>query len=198
VSAAQKIGIAPHIGSLGVGADIAVGFHPRFSVRAGLNIFPIDINVTSGDVAYSVSVSSPQVTAMADLYLVGGFRLSGGFLVSSDDILLKATPDEPVEIGGGVYQPEEIGTLTGTFSRNTMSPYVGIGFGNPAASKIGFFLDLGVGYSGRPSFELSASGPILGDPQFQDDIAREEQRIQEDIEDYRFYPVVSLGFSIGF
>ncbi len=143
ISAAQKIGIAPHIGTLGVGADFAVGLHPRFSVRAGLNIFPVDLNVTSGNVAYSVSVSSPQVTAMADLYLAGGFRLSGGFLYSSDDIVLAATLDEAVEVGGGIYQPEDIGTLTGTFSRNTLSPYIGIGFGNPAASKIGFFLDLG-------------------------------------------------------
>jgi len=197
-TAAQKLGIAPHIGSLGFGADLAVGLHERFGLRAGLNVFPVEVNVTSGDVAYSVSVSSPQITGMADLYVLGGFRVSAGMLFSSDDIVLTGKLNEPIEIGDGVYQPEDIGTLTGTITRNTLSPYLGIGFGNPAASKVGFFADLGIAYSGKPNISLSASGPIISNPVFQDDIEREEQRIREDIEGYRYYPVLSLGFSIGF
>jgi hypothetical protein len=103
-----------------------------------------------------------------------------------------------VEIGDNIYDPEDVGTLTGVFTRNTLSPYVGIGFGNAATSRIGFFLDLGVGYHGEVGFTLEADGPIVSDPDFQDDIAREEQRIREDVKNYKYYPVLSLGFSIGF
>jgi len=105
---------------------------------------------------------------------------------------------EPVEIGDNIYNPEDVGTLTGVFTRNTLSPYLGIGFGNAATSKIGFFLDLGVGYHGEVDFTLVADGPIVSDPEFQNDLEEEEQRIKEDVKDYKYYPVLSIGFSIGF
>jgi hypothetical protein len=197
-SSAQSWGFAPHFGTLGVGVDVAVSLDSHVGVRGGINIYPFDINVDASDINYSASISSPMLTAVLDLYAVGGFRISGGLLLSSDDIILTGTPIESVEIGNEIYDPSDIGTVTGTITRNTLSPYLGIGFGNPAASKIGFFLDLGVGYHGSPTIAIEIDGPIASDPIFQNELDREVQELQDDIEGYRFYPVVSLGFSIGF
>jgi len=195
---AQSWGIAPHIGTLGVGVDVAVSLDSHVGARGGFNFYPFDIKVTASDVEYKVSVSSPMLTALLDFYVAGGFRISGGLLFSSDDIGLSGTPTEPVEIGDGIYDPSEIGTATGIITRNTLSPYLGIGFGNAATSKIGFFFDLGVGYHGSPTIAIEVDGPIASDPIFQTELEREVQELQDDIQGYRFYPVATVGFSVGF
>jgi hypothetical protein len=198
VSSAQSWGIAPHVGTLGVGFDVVVSPASRIGARGGFNFFPFDINVTSSDVEYSASPSSPVITGLLDLYVAGGLRISGGVLFSSDEIELLATPTASVEIGDETFVPNEIGTLTGTITRNTLSPYLGIGFGNAATSRVGFFFDLGAGYHGSPAIAVVADGPIASDPFFRNELDKEVQEIQDDIEGYRFYPVVSVGLSIGF
>ena len=63
---------------------------------------------------------------------------------------------------------------------------------------VGFAVDLGVAFQGEPDVQLSASGPIASLPQFQADLAQEEQNIQEDAKPFRFYPVLSLALVFGF
>ncbi len=61
----------------------------------------------------------------------------------------------------------------------------------------GFFTDLGVAFHGSPEVDLQVRGPLAGDPDLQADLAREEQEIQDDVENVRVYPVLSLGFTLS-
>lgn len=195
---AQDLGVAGHMGSLGLGADVAMLVHPNLGLRAGGNFFPFDINFTASDVDYSLDLPSPQFTLLADLYPTGSFRLSAGILISSNNFELTGQLDGPVNIGGTTYTPAEIGNLTGTIERREMSPYVGIGFGNPVVSRVGFFMDLGVAFHGKPKASATADGPISALPGFQADLDREIQDIQDGVESITVYPVLSVGISIGF
>ncbi len=196
---AQGAGVAFHVGTLGVGADIAAAFGSRIGLRSGFNFFPTDIDRTISDIPYQIDFASPTFTFVLDLYLVGPLRLSGGGVFSPDDIVLAGEITGPVDINGTVYTPTQIGTLTGTIFTNELSPYAGIGLGNPGRSKFGFFLDLGVAFHGRPGFTLEAVGGSASTLlQFQADLAAEEQTIQDYLTDIIVYPVVAMGFSIGF
>ena len=62
----------------------------------------------------------------------------------------------------------------------------------------GVTLDLGVISQGSPGVTLSADGPILGDPQFIQDIATEELQLEDDLDDFDLYPFASLGFIFRF
>ena len=196
---AQGAGIAFHVGTLGVGADIAAAFGSHFGLRSGFNFFPTDIDVTISDIPYQINFASPTFTFVLDLYLLGPLRLSGGGVFSTDDIVLAGEITGPVPINGTVYSPSQIGTLTGTILTNELSPYAGIGLGNPGRSKFGFFLDLGVVFHGTPVFTLETVGGSANTLlQFQSDLAAEEQTIQNYLTDIIVYPVVAMGFSIGF
>ena len=196
---AQGAGIAFHVGTLGVGADIAAAFGSHFGLRSGFNFFPTDIDITVSDIPYQIDFASPTFTFVLDLYLVGPLRLSGGGVFSPDDIVLAGEITGPVPINGTVYSPSQIGTLTGTVLTNELSPYAGIGLGNPGRSKFGFFLDLGVAFHGTPGFTLEAVGGSASTLlQFQADLAAEQQTIQSYLTDIIVYPVVAMGFSIGF
>ncbi len=195
---AQEAGIAFHVGTLGVGADIATAFGSRVGLRSGFNFFPRDIDATVSDVPYQIDFASPTFTLVLDLYLVGPLRLSGGGVFSPDDIVMRGEFAGTVDINGTSYIASQVGNLTGTIVTNEASPYAGIGFGNPARSKFGFFLDLGVAFHGTPVFTLTADGPASSDPSFQADLAAEQQSIRDDLTNITVYPVATIGFSIGF
>lgn len=196
---AQGAGIAFHVGTLGVGADIAAAFGSHIGLRSGFNFFPTDIDATVSDVDYQIDFASPTFTAMLDLYLLGPLRVSGGAIYTTDDIVLAGELTGPVDINGSIYTPTQVGIITGTIVTNELSPYAGIGLGNPARSKFGFFLDLGVAFHGTPAFTLEAVGGSASTLlQFQSDLAAEEQSIQDELTNITVYPVVAIGFSIGF
>ena len=196
---AQGAGIAFHVGTLGVGADIAASFGSRIGLRSGVNFFTTDIDHTISDIPYQIDFASPTFTVMLDLYLLGPLRVSGGAVYTTDDIVLAGELTGPVDINGNVYSPAEIGTLTGTILTNELSPYAGIGLGNPGRSRFGFYLDLGVAFHGTPGFTLTAVGGSANTlPQFQSDLAAEAQSLEADLSKITVYPVVTIGFYIGF
>jgi hypothetical protein len=196
---AQGAGIAFHVGTLGVGADIATSFGSRVGLRSGFNFFPTDIDFTVSDVDYQIDFASPTFTVMLDLYLLGPLRVSGGAVYTTDDIVLAGELTGPVDINGSIYSPAEVGIITGTILTNELSPYAGIGVGNPGRSSFGLFLDLGVAFHGTPGFTLTAVGGSANALlQFQSDLAAEEQSIQDDLSKITVYPVATIGFYIGF
>lgn len=190
------IGIAGHVGTLGIGADAAISPAPGIGLRAGANIMPLEPSATYSGEEFTVELQSPQFTAMIDLYPAGGFRLSGGLRYSSSNIVLSGDITESVDQGGTNYSLE---SLVGTIVTPDISPYVGIGFGNPAKRGIGFFFDAGVAYQGEPELDLVATGNATDLPGFNEDLEAERLEIEEELGKYfKFYPVISLGISIGF
>lgn len=195
---AQKIAVAvaPHVGSLGLGADVLVAVHRNVSVRAGANVFPFDVGITTSDVRYDLSLRSPTFLVTVDVSPGAGFRLSGGLLAAANDFELAAELAEPIDIGGTTYTPQEIGALNAVFDTRNVAPYIGIGFGHPGRKRVGFFLDLGVAFHGAPSVTAVATGPIASLPQFQQDLQQEIDEIQDDVDGFVVYPVASLGVAI--
>lgn len=195
----QGVGVVGHVGTLGVGADLAFSVAPQIGVRGGINVFPGTIDFTVSDIDFKLSPPSPQFLGVFDFFPGGGgFHLSGGLLLKSRDLEMEGTFTGTVQIGPTTYDGPQLGTLTGTLDTKELAPYVGIGLGNPAGSRIGFFLDLGVAFQGKPAVSLSADGPIASVAQFQSDLEAERQQMEDDVQVLQYYPVVSLGLSIGF
>lgn len=196
-AAAQDAGVAFHVGSLGLGADLAVGLNRNVGVRVGANLFPFNIDVTSSDVSYTLNLPSPTFLAVLDLTPGGVFRISGGAVIAPNDFEIEAQLDQAVDIGGTLYTPQELGTLVGTFDTRAVAPYIGIGFGSPGRGRARFFADLGVAFHGTPQVGAVVSGPIALDPTFQLNLQREIQQIQDDVDPFKVYPVLSVGVLIG-
>jgi hypothetical protein len=183
---------------MGLGADVAVALTPRLGLRGGANVVPYTPEFTADDVDYEFNFPSPQFTAMLDLFLVGGLRLSGGVRVAAEDLSATGQLSQDVEIGDDTYTPSEVGILNGAIVTQEVAPYFGVGFGNVALNRIGFFMDLGLAFHGSPEVTLTASeGSLAADPTFQSDLTREAQSFEDDIDWYTFYPVLSLGISFG-
>jgi hypothetical protein len=87
--------------------------------------------------------------------------------------------------------------LTGAIETSAMAPYIGLGLGSVAGRGFGVFFDVGAAFHGTPTAELSASGPVSSQQSFQTNLRLEENNLNEDLEDFKIYPVIGFGFRVG-
>ncbi|MDZ7771655.1 MAG: hypothetical protein U5K31_02790 [Balneolaceae bacterium] len=68
---------------------------------------------------------------------------------------------------------------------------MGLGFGNPVQGSraLGLFVRLGVMYTDAPRFDMQGEGLIAP-------TANQDEDIEEGLQDFKWYPVLNLGFSV--
>ena len=193
--------IGPKIGTLGWGGEVTTDLIPQVNLRGSAQWLDFDIEAEFEDVDYDLDLDLFNPVLMLDWHVFDdAFRISGGVLLRGPEFDLEARSSEPVEIGGEVYEPDELGTLRGEADYREVSPYVGIGWGNAlsANSRWGLSIDIGVIFLGPADVDLSATGPIASDQTFQAQLAQEEEDIEDELEDWGFYPVLSLSLFFRF
>jgi hypothetical protein len=194
--------VAPKVGTLGIGGDVAIGIANGVNARIGANWADLDIDHDFSDISYEANLDLQSFTAMLDWYAFGGsFRLTGGLIWNENKASLDATPQGTINIGGVDYPASDVVRLHASVSYdNELVPYVGIGWGNPIGSKgrLGLLLDLGVAFTDAPKARLSATGPISSDPTFQQSLKQEQDQLNDDLDQFRFYPVLALSLFIRF
>lgn len=189
--------------TLGFGAELTGRANPVIGLRGGYFLFGNTHDEEIEDIRYELKSRLRNGTVMLDLHPGGGiFRLSGGLVFSSSHVDATGLLDGPVEIGGEIYTPAEVGTLTGKakYGKTTM-PYVGIGVASTARFTV--TADLGIAFSGYPRVRLGADSPLTGAEleALEQSLAAEEADIQQEIESHwwaKYYPVLSIGFKLRF
>lgn len=53
-------------------------------------------------------------------------------------------------------------------------------------------------FQGTPKVSLNPTGTITSDPTFQQNLNDEVAKLTDDIKDFRYYPIVSLGLAYKF
>ena len=185
--------IAPRISTLGAGLEVAKGFSPNFGVRAGFNYFSYGYDATESDVSYDLDLELKNFAILADWHpFEGAFRLSGGILLNGNGLTGLAKPTAPVAIGNANY---DLTSVNLDISYNAVAPYFGLGWDTTFGDddNWGFAFDLGLIYSGSPDATLNVSGPDEANPLLADDLNRERQELQNDLDTLKWWPVVSAG-----
>lgn len=190
------------IGTLGIGAEMTFGLLPHLNARVGVNGFSYGYDATVEEINYDFDLNLFSGTLLADWHFLGGaFRLTGGLVLNRNELDLKANTDRDRFIIDDIaYSVSDVGQLRGTIDFNTISPYLGIGWGNAVGenSRVCFFMDLGVLFQGPPQADLSATGPIASNSDFQRHLRNEEKEIEDETDKYKLYPVISIGVAFKF
>ncbi len=187
-STAHAIGVGVKAGSLGLGAELGITLSDHFTTRLALNKYKFGANQTIDGVDYDADLDMSSTALFLDWspFTDGSLHLTVGY-VNSDN-KLKATADAgSYKVGDNTYTTSV--TTTVNFGSG---PYVGIGWGNVPATGVGFTFELGA-VQMSPSADVSASGAVTTA-----DIKKEEKNIQNELDQYDLYPVISAGISIGF
>ena len=191
-----KTGITVQAGTLGYGAELVKGILPGLNLRLGANFFNYGMESTyeEYDLAYDIDIGLQSYSALLNFYpFQRSFFLCSGVYINNNLIEANAMSTVSYTYGGLEFTPEELGELGISIGFAKVSPYFGIGFGNPVKEKklIGLVLNIGALYHDSPDVTMTATGMI-------EPTAEQEPEVEADIEELRFFPVISLGLSVGF
>jgi len=198
---ASGFALGARIGTGGYGLEATQSLSSNVNARLGFNTYNYTYSTTESDIDYDAELKLQTTSLLLDWHPFSGvFRLSGGLINNQNKLDLTGTPTGTTTIGSGSYTPAEIGTLTGNVGFKENVPYVGIGWGNAAAQDkhFGFNFDIGVIIQGSPSVQLSSNGTLANDAAFQAELQQEQQDLEADLQDLKYYPVISLGISYRF
>ncbi|MET0052731.1 MAG: hypothetical protein ABW095_16840 [Candidatus Thiodiazotropha sp.] len=188
--------VSARLGSLGLSVEGGFGLTEQFSTRLGINRYQYDTTERVDGNKYDLDLDWQSISLFADWHPFDvPLRFTAGFLRNSNEIQGE-TSASSITIGDTLYR--DVG-LKADVDFRTFAPYLGLGWESGLFRERGwgFNVDLGVMYQGTGRVNLTATGmgADLVDP---NDLAREEERFEEDLEDYRYYPVFSFGVSYKF
>lgn len=204
---AADIAIGGQAGTLGLGASVTVGLTETLNVRGLVNDFSYDFSDEASDFDYEFDLDLSGYGALLDWHVFGsGFRVSAGAFFNDNQVagVGRPLPGTTVEIGDLLVPAEFVDRAEADVAFDDFAPYVGLGWGNAVGrdKRLGISLDLGVLLQGAPEPNFRAFASDLAPPGFDDIIAQEVEReqaeIREDLEEFEFYPVLSLGLSYKF
>lgn len=199
LAAAADLGVTGKLGTMGVGLDLSLRAAERMNVRLAGHWLELSAerSYSEGDIDADLELSS--LGALLDWYPGDtAFRISAGAFVNNNNFVLDADPSQPVTLSGFDFNLDE---FSGEVTFNDLAPYIGIGYGNALGADQSWHIafDLGVLFQGEPQVDATAVSSV---PVIQPivDIALELERrsIERDLENYQFFPVVTLGVSYRF
>ena len=195
--------IAPRVSTLGGSLELAKGLTPSFGLRGGFNYFSYDYDATESDVSYNLDLELKSFGLFADWHpFKGAFRISGGFLINGNGLEGKAKASGSYDIDGTTYTNAQISSIGLDIDYNTFAPYLGLGWDTTFGDddNWGFVFDLGLIYSGSPDASLRINHNLAGAAADNLETQRrnEESDLQNDLDDFEWWPVVSAGLVYQF
>ena len=190
---AQAGGVGIRAGTTGVGADFGFDIAPTLGGRVGISGMNVNTHLDTDDVRYDAKAKVLTGSLLLDWSPLGPFRISGGFMPNNNKIDLNGQPTSltaPIPPGS---------SLTGQVKPETsFAPYLGVGYGNVWTKGINFYFDLGVMFQGSPQVSsLTCQGNAAQCAAAQPQIEAERQRVQDELNRFKYYPVANIGLTIG-
>jgi len=199
----SNLSVTGKIGTLGLGAELDIALTDSLGARIGLNSYSYQYNANSSTVNYDFNMKLQTVSALADWYPFddSSFRTSVGVMYNNNKVSLVGQPTQGIyTINGTNYSAGATGNISsvqGEVTFNKVAPYIGIGWGKPALDNQGWGMttDFGVLFQGSPKTTLAVSCTGIGSCPTAADIAAENAKLQNDLSNFKFWPVASIGIS---
>ena len=184
--------------TFGIGASVTQNIFPKFDVQAGLTYFNYKhpLEKLKSDMRGDVAIRLGGLSLTAMYHPLKYLYFSGGGVLNFSRIAIDGILAESVMIGDIEMLPEEVGRLKADITLSSiLSPYIGVGLGQPIvlARKFSYTLEFGVLFHGKPIVDLSADGllePTASDAQ--------ETLIEENIAPLTFLPVITFSINYNF
>ena len=191
-------------GTLGGGIELAHAFTDTLGVRVGASGLNYNTTKTYDSVEYDAKLKLATGQLLFDWFpFSSNFRLSAGAMYNGNKLTLVGKPSGGTfTIDGTTYNASDIDSLDGKVDFRNAAPYVGVGYGRPMGKGWSFTADLGVLFQGSPRTNLTATCGATTSPstcaQIQSSVAAEQANIENDVDKYQYYPVLSIGFAYVF
>jgi hypothetical protein len=215
IESRPKLDVSFSVSTLGWGVQAARPLPHRSDIRGGFNFYTYNTSFTDDGADYAADVRLRSVNVQFDKYLLAGFFASGGALVwngNKGEGKVSVPGGQSFSLGNVNYISDTASPIHGdsavTFQK--FAPLLSLGYGNlTSKGHFAYTVEAGVAFHGSPEATLSLAGnactsTILGlicqnvatNPSVQNDVAAQRQKINDDISDFKYYPI--LQFSLGY
>jgi hypothetical protein len=189
--------IGVRAGTLGFGVELSYPLSQRLGLRLNADSYKYSKTFKQEDIEYDGKATLKTGSLLIDWYpFANNFRVSAGPMYNGNKVDLTSQPGNVV-VNGTTYQA----TIEGQVNFKKYVPYAGIGYGRPIGTGLSLTFDLGVIFQGTPTATLTGTctSPVPGACNtFQSDLAAQQQTANDDLKNFRYYPVVSLGLAYTF
>jgi len=146
---------------------------------------------------YQAKLKANRAALLADWFVAGGFRLTGGVTFNQMKIdLLAQGAGRTINLGGTNYTLGADDQLRVKIEFPRTTPYFGIGYGHQRSEGLGFTFDLGASF-GKAKITETHTGTVLSNAS-QADIDRELAELRDGVGKVRFIPQLSIGMAVRF
>ncbi|MBZ9559220.1 MULTISPECIES: hypothetical protein [Modicisalibacter] len=188
-------------GTTGFGGSLSYRFNDNLALTGSYGGFSYDgIDHETDDADYEGDADVDVYGLTLDYFpFAGRFFVSLGAVRPDIAVQVVGRPKAggSYEFNGRTYTAAEVGTLEGKASLgDSVQPYLGIGWRGSHAAGLGMFGRLGA-FLTDAEVDLHATG-AASDPRLAGDVQREEDDLQDDLDDYGFYPVAVVGLEYTF
>jgi hypothetical protein len=184
--------IAGKIGSLGFGLETSSKINEKTKLRYNINSYNKDTTATKSGIDYTIDLELKSAGIIFDYYPINNnFKLSAGLYYNGNEIKIH-TDTISQEIGDNTYTA----SLNGLIDFKPIAPYLGIGYDKTLTHKLIFNAEFGALFHGKPKVKLN--GSITGNSAFDADLKKEESQLQDSLDKFYIYPVISLGLLYKF
>lgn len=213
----SRIGIGVKFGTMGVGVEAATPLLYRLNVRGGFNFFRYSRSITNDGIVYDGQLHLQSGEAHIDWFPFGGFHVSPGLLFYNGNSISGAAAvpgGQQFTLGGTAYESDPATPVTGTGSLSfiKVAPSLMVGVGNlipKNGRRFSFLFEAGAAYQGPARVALNLTGnvcdttgticgPIATNSTVQASIQAQQQKIRNDVNPFRFYPIISGGVGFNF
>lgn len=204
-TANADFGVGVRAGTLGLGVEGRWSPIPWFDVRAGINSYDYDNDGMEAGIDYDATLALDSYYATGNIkFPLSPMRLTAGAFSNKNEVLLasKDIGGGTFDIGNSSFSAADVGTLQAVASFDDFAPYVGLGFDFEVFGKVGLNFDFGVLWQGEAGVFLEATGlpdaPAAVQAQLLPELETERLELEDALDDYKAWPVVSLAFIYNF
>ncbi len=195
----NDFGLGIKAGTLGLGLEASWQPLPYLDVRLGGYSYDYEDDGNQAGIPYEATLALESFYATGNFHFpMSPMRVTVGAYSNGNEFQMLNDDAADLDVGGITYPGAAVGTLESVTSFASTSPYVGIGFDFSLFGKVGMNLDLGVLWQGEPEVTLTADGLLAQDPLFQASLEAERQELEDELNDFKAWPAITLGFFYRF
>lgn len=212
----SRFGVGVKVSTLGAGVEAAFKVIPHLNIRGGFNDFSYSDTINTNGFSANANLVLRSVEGHVDYFLIGPLHISGGALFYNDNNAngsLSVTGGDSFTLNHVTYYSDPTNPVTGTavLGLNKAAPEVTLGVGNLVGRHhFSVNLEAGVVFQGSPSVGMNLAGtactssPCVDgvntinaatDPGLQSNLTAQRQTYVNDLKVFKYYPIISLGFS---
>jgi len=210
-----RFGAEVTVSTLGIGIQGATAVTSRSNVRAGFNAFNYSTDFSKDGINYASELSLRSFEVLYDQYLFGGFHISPGLMAYNGNrgtATASVPGGQSFSLGGASYVSSAVSPVAGTGVLDTrkVEPMVLIGVGNLLPRNMRHFtvnVEGGVVFQGAPKAVLNLHGTacvgavcqdVASTQAIQANVQAEQTKINNSVNFFQYYPVISVGFGYKF